>query len=331
MTTPRMIIAGHDVFDRLQTLSDETRSRLLLLLEEHEFTVSELCAVVQLPQSTVSRHLKVLADAGWVRSRAEGPSRHYRMALLDQPAAELWQVVRQGAAASKQVAADRERARTVRGARRARSREFFSAAAADWDRLRTELFGEGAERLPLFGLLDPGWTVADLGAGTGALTELLASFVQRVIAVDSSTEMLDALRRRLDRVTNVETQAGELESLPIRSGSVNVAFMVLVLHYVVEPADVLAEAARVLRPGGRLILVDMREHEREEYRDTMGHVWTGFSEEQNARVGGARRLRRGDAAAGTAGGRGEGPASVRGHHDEGDDVSTVAVVDLTFC
>jgi ubiquinone/menaquinone biosynthesis C-methylase UbiE/DNA-binding HxlR family transcriptional regulator len=275
--TIKTIVATRAVFDRLQTLGDETRSRLLLLLEDHEFTVSELCAVLQLPQSTVSRHLKVLAEDGWVRSRADGPSRHYRMAELEPDAAELWGVVRQPVSESPAGRDDRERARSVRARRRDRAREFFSSAAADWDRLRDELFGERVELLPLFGLLDPAWTVADLGAGTGLLSEAVHPFVKRVIAVDSSPQMLEAFRRRHEGTPAIEARAGELESLPIEDGSVDLAFMLLVLHYIVEPADALAESHRVLRPGGRLILVDMREHEREEYRLKMGHVWMGFA------------------------------------------------------
>jgi ArsR family transcriptional regulator len=265
------------VYDRLQTLGDETRARLLLLLEDHEFTVSDLCAALQLPQSTVSRHLRVLADGGWVVSRADGTSRHYRLAELDAAAEELWRVVRGRAAEGAASRADAERARAVRSRRRERSREFFSVAAADWDRMRGELFGDGSEMLPLYGLLDPAWTVADLGAGTGALAARISPFVKRVIAVDGSAQMLAALRDRLAGVTNVDSRQGELEALPLEDGSCDVAFMLLVLHYIVEPAEALREACRILGPGGRLILVDMREHDREEYRSSMGHVWTGFA------------------------------------------------------
>lgn len=270
------------VFDRLQTLGEETRSRLLLLVEEHEFTVSELCAVMQLPQSTVSRHLKVLAEDGWVVSRADGTSRHYRLAELDAAAAELWSVVRTPVAESAGAREDAERAASVLARRRERSREFFASAAPDWDALRGEMFGREAALLPLFGLLDPSWTVADLGAGTGALTERIAPFVKRVIAVDGSPEMLDALRDRLRDGLSVDARAGELEALPIEDESIDAAFMLLVLHFVVEPRAALAEAMRVLRPGGRLVVVDMRAHDREEYRAEMGHVWTGFQAEQMA-------------------------------------------------
>lgn len=268
---------GPPVYDRLQTLADETRARLLLLLEAHEFAVTDLCAALQLPQSTVSRHLRLLADGGWVVSRADGTSRHYRVAELDGAASDLWRVVRSRVAETPVSRADAERARAVRSRRRERSREFFSTAATDWDRMRGELFGEGSELLPLFGLLDPSWVVADLGAGTGALAARISPFVDRVIAVDSSTEMLSALASRLAAISNVESRQGELESLPIDDESCDLAFMLLVLHYIVEPVDALREACRILKPGGRLIVVDMREHEREEYRSSMGHVWTGFS------------------------------------------------------
>jgi ArsR family transcriptional regulator len=271
---------GSAVFDRLQTLGDETRARLLLLLEDHELTVSELCAVVQLPQSTVSRHLKVLVEDGWLRYRAEGTSRHYRLSELDVSAAELWDVVRRSAASGAVAAADAERARVVLAGRREKSREFFAGVAGDWDAVRAELFGSDSALLPFCGLLERSWVVADLGAGTGALTAHAAPFVKRVVAVDGSPAMLEALAARTAHFENVDVRNGELEALPIEDASVDVAFLVLALHYVVEPWTVLAEAERVLRPGGRLIVVDMREHEREEYRAEMGHVWLGFAASQ---------------------------------------------------
>ena len=164
--------------------------------------------------------------------------------------------------------------------RRERSQEFFSTAAADWDGLRDELFGRESALLPLFGFLDAEWEVADLGAGTGALTRRIAPYVKQVHAVDSSPEMLEALESRAADLTNVEVHPGELESLPLGSASVDVAVMLLVLHYVPEPRRALSEARRVLRPGGQLVVVDMRENEREVYRAEMGHVWPGFSRSQ---------------------------------------------------
>ncbi|HEV2130580.1 MAG TPA: metalloregulator ArsR/SmtB family transcription factor [Longimicrobiaceae bacterium] len=272
------------IFDRMSALADTTRSRLLLLLERQELTVSELCAVLQLPQSTVSRHLKVLGDEGWVLARAEGTSRWYRMApeRLEAPARRLWQLVREQIAGSGAVLQDAQRLQSVLSLRRSKSQEFFSSAAGEWDRLRGELFGRRADLQALLGLLPEGWTVGDLGCGTGHVSQALAPFAARVIAVDDSPAMLDAARARLNGLENVEVRGGDLVSLPIEDGSLDAAVLFLVLHYLVEPARVIAEVARVLRRGGRLLIADMTPHEREEYRQQMGHVWLGFTQEQIA-------------------------------------------------
>jgi ArsR family transcriptional regulator len=261
-------------------LGDATRSRLLLALDRHELTVGELCQVLQLPQSTVSRHLKILADEGWVVSRAEGTSRQYSLAPLDAAARRLWHLVRDQVGDAVTAAHDRERLRSVLADRRVRSQEFFSTSAGQWDALREELFGRRADLLALPALLDEEWTIGDLGCGTGQLAAALAPFVRRVVAVDASRQMLAAARRRLADVENVELRQGELEALPLDDATLDAAVLALVLHYVVEPAKALAEARRVLRPGGRLLVVDMLPHAREEYRQQMGHVWPGFAEAQ---------------------------------------------------
>lgn len=268
------------ILEHLSALGDETRTRILVLLERSEFTVSELCAALQVPQPTVSRHLRTLADDGWVESRAEGRNRHYRLAEpLAEPHRDLWRVVRAGLGADGVYAADAERARQVLADRRRRSAEFFAATADRWDHLRRDLFGGRAELLPLFGLLDPRWTVGDLGTGTGGLAATLAPFVARVVAVDRSEAMLRAAARRLDGVANVELRGGDLEALPMADGELDVAVLSLVLHYVVDPAHALREALRALRPGGRVLVVEMRSHDRgAAYAEEMGHVWPGFEQ-----------------------------------------------------
>jgi ArsR family transcriptional regulator len=267
------------VFDRMSALGDLARGRLLLLLEQGEFTVSELVQVSQLPQSTVSRHLKILADDEWVTSRASGTSRYYRMAAFLEPTArELWRLVRPDVAAAGLAEEDDERARAVLLERRGRSREFFSGVAGRWDKVREELFGNDSETFPLFGLLDPAATVGDLGAGTGHFAARVAPFVERVVAVDASEEMLQAARDRLGGAPNVDLRCGNLEKLPIEDGELDVAVLLLVLHYLVEPQAVLKEVARTLKPGGRVVIVDMRRHSREGYQEEMGHVWPGFDE-----------------------------------------------------
>lgn len=265
----------------MSTLGDAARSRLLLLLEQGELMVSELVSVLQLPQSTVSRHLKVLADDGWVVSRADGTSRHYRMSPdLEATARELWELVSEEVRQAGVALEDAERAKVVLARRRERSREFFATAAGRWDTRRVALFGREAEVLPLFGLLDAEWTVGDLGAGTGPLAEAIAPFVRKVVAVDASAEMLTAANARLAHRDNVELRQGDLEELPIAEGELDVAMMLLVLHYIVDPQAVLMEACRALAPGGRLVIVDMRAHARDGYREEMGHLWPGFSEDQ---------------------------------------------------
>ena len=277
-----MIASPPDLFDRLSALADPTRSRVLLLLETQELTVSELCAVLQLPQSTASRHLKTLGDEGWVVSRSEGTSRIYSMtpSRLEPAARRLWAVVREQLGDSAAAAHDAERLRGVLAARRRKSEEFFSTAAGQWDRMRTELFGATTGLLAMLGLLDDRWTVGDLGCGTGQLAETVATFVHRVVAIDASAEMLAAARHRLQGISNVETRRGQLEALPVEDASLDAAMLSLVLHYVPEPQRAIAEASRVLRPGGRMLVVDMMPHDREEYRHTMGHVWQGFPLEQ---------------------------------------------------
>lgn len=273
---------GTTIVSRLQALADATRNRLLLVLERQELTVSELCEALQLPQSTVSRHLKVLADDGWVVSRADGASRLYSMPFADlEPAAKrLWQVVRDQVAAVPAALRDAERLRAVMAGRRSRSEEFFASAAGQWDGLRAELFGGRTELLPLLALLEPTWTVGDLGCGTGHLTQALAPSVSRVIAVDGSAAMLRSARSRVGDLPNVEIRRGQLEQLPVENGELDAAFLLLVLPYAAEPGQVIAEAVRALKPGGRLIVTDLMPHERAEYRQTMGHQWQGFAELQ---------------------------------------------------
>jgi ArsR family transcriptional regulator len=198
---------------------------------------------------------------------------------LDAAGKRLWQLVREEVAGMAAADQDAQRVRSVLEQRRSASQEFFSTAAGEWDRLRTELFGGRAELKALPGLLDEGWTVGDLGCGTGQVSESLAPFVGRVIAVDDSPAMLAAARRRLGGLENVEVRSGEIDALPVEAGSLDAALLFLVLHYLPEPARALAEVARVLKPGGRLLVVDMAPHEREEYRQRMGHLWLGFAAE----------------------------------------------------
>ena len=270
------------IIDHLASLADSTRSRLLLLLDRNELTVSELCTITQLPQSTVSRHLKALVDGGWITSRSEATSRLYAMTRDDLDAARrrLWQLVREQVGPTPAAAQDHRRLQAALAARRTTSQEFFSSSAGQWDRLRDELFGDRFHLAAFAALAGAEWTVGDLGCGTGQISAALAPFVARVVAVDASAAMLQAAKRRLQAFSNIDLRRGELEALPIADGRLDAATLMLVLHHVPDPARALTEVARVLKPGGQVIIADMLPHDRDNYRQQMGHVWLGFSNEQ---------------------------------------------------
>ena len=151
------------------------------------------------------------------------------------------------------AAHDQRRLQTALAERRTTSQEFFSSSAGQWDRLRDELFGDRFHLAALAALADATWVVGDLGCGTGQVSAALAPFVARVIAVDASAAMLQAARKRLHDVDNVDLRRGELEALPIDDGRLDAATLMLVLHHVPEPGAALAEVARVLAPGGRVL------------------------------------------------------------------------------
>lgn len=270
------------IFERISVLNDPIRCRILLLLETQSLTVSELCSVLQLPQSTVSRHLKILADDRWIVGRREGTSRHYGVLRegIDPATARLWELMRDEVASGSAAVQDRTRLDSVLAQRRSKSQEFFSTAAGEWAEMRHELFGARFDLEGLLGLLDEEWVLGDLGCGTGQTMQSVAPFVARVIGVDDSEAMLDAARHRLSEARGVELRRGRLEDLPLATDSLHVATLILVLHHVPDPPAALAEAARVVEPGGKLLIVDMLPHDREEYRQEMGHVWLGFSNTQ---------------------------------------------------
>ena len=280
------MLTSPSILDSFSALSDPTRCRMLGLLERHELTVTELCSVLQLPQSTVSRHLRQLADADWVTSRRDGTSRYYALTVgaADGARAQIWDLTR--SQIGSRVGADQDERRLTRvlSDRGEASQKFFATSAGQWDRMRDELFGRAFVPSALLGLLPAEWTVGDLGCGTGALLPDLAAPVSRVIGVDASDEMLAAARQRVQGLDHVELRKGTLEALPVANGALDAVTLMLVLHHVPAPAVALAEAHRALKPGGRVLIVDMTPHEREEYRQRMGHVWLGFADDQMQRL-----------------------------------------------
>ncbi|HTN52197.1 MAG TPA: metalloregulator ArsR/SmtB family transcription factor [Anaeromyxobacter sp.] len=268
--TPEALLAWMD------GLADATRLRILRAVERRELSVLELCEVLALPQSTVSRHLKVLSDLGWLAARRRGTQSLYGWAPeLDPGARKLWLVARGESEGWAVVRQDADRLQAVR-ARRDGAERFFAGAAGAWDELRARVYGRAFGQEALLALLPSRWTVADLGCGTGALTAELAPHVRRVIAVDRSPAMLRAARRRTEPLENVELHEADLAALPLETGRCDAALLVLVLAYLEEPTSVLREAARILRPGGRLVVLDAARHADEELRRRMGQVEPGF-------------------------------------------------------
>lgn len=264
----------------LGTLGDLARLRMLRLLEREELGVGELARALQLPQSTVSRHLKPLFEQGWVTKRPEGTQSLYRMPAGELPTdmRDLWRMSLEHLGSGPACEEDDARLAEVLAARRVDSRTFFGRIGGDWDELRRELFGEAFGSDALLALLPPDAVAVDLGCGTGEAAERLAPVVRRVIAIDREPSMLAAARRRLARFGNVDFREGDLFHPPLKPGEADLAVLMLVLHHVERPADALAAIAPGLRPGGHLLVVDMVRHDRTGYQQTMGHRHLGFSE-----------------------------------------------------
>jgi SAM-dependent methyltransferase/DNA-binding HxlR family transcriptional regulator len=274
------------LFERLTTLAEPIRLRLLRVVAREELAVGELARVLQTSQPTVSRHLKQLDAGGWVVRRKVGTATWYRLSEeLEEDAMRLWAVVAAEVEAEAEdpvslYAEDLRRLEGVLSQRTEDSEELFRRLGGRWDAVRRELFGESFVVALLGALLAEGQVIADLGCGTGALLPVLAGSAARVIGVDREEAMLEVAAERVAALPNVELRQGLLDALPIETASVHLALCALVLHHVRELPAVFTEVARVLAPGARWVLVDMVEHDREEYRSTMGHQHPGFSEAQ---------------------------------------------------
>jgi SAM-dependent methyltransferase len=237
--------------ERLAALSEPIRLRICRLLERHELSVGEVANVVQLPQSTVSRHLKVLSSTEWVLHRAEGTAKFYRLVLDDLPdeARAIWRAVRDQLGTDPQFEEDAHRLAAVLAERKTDSLSFFGRVAGEWDKLRMELFGDAFTAHALLGLLPPDWIVADIGCGTGNAAEMLAPHVAEVVAIDRSSPMLSAAQKRLSDVENVRFVEASIESLPLDDDSVDAATCLLVLHHVERTAARRSDLAEHEMPG----------------------------------------------------------------------------------
>ncbi|MFO8032569.1 MAG: metalloregulator ArsR/SmtB family transcription factor [Desulfohalobiaceae bacterium] len=263
-----------------KSLADETRLRLYYLLLHYEFSVNEIVQVMEMGQSRISRHLKVLSDSGLLLSRRDGSFVYYQGAR-SRDLHHLTEFILQWARVQEVFQADLERAQRVSNERKERTRLFFNSVADYWDLLKREILGE-FDLSPIIRSWSTSCEVAvDLGCGTGDDLPLLAEQAQKVIGVDSSLKMLDRTRSRLKgSQSNVELRLGELEHLPLSDQEANLAVANMVLRHVSEPMLGLREIKRILRPGGVFVLSDFDLHQKEEVRKKYGGVWLGFAKEQ---------------------------------------------------
>jgi len=269
-------------------LGDDARLRILRLLDAERLNVGELTSILGIAQSGVSRHLGLLKDAGLVEERREAGFTFFRLS----PGLEsgqngfgpIWPLLRSQFDATAATAEGRADGARLEEVRRVRKENFD-----DHDG------GEGTQIVPgrswaawarALGHLLPELEIADLGCGEGYLTIEASRFAKRVVAVDRSEAVLEKARRSANRrgVENVEWKRGELEQLPLEDASVDVALLSQALHHAADPAKALAEAVRIVRPGGRVLLLELRKHDESWVRDRLGDKWLGFDDEELKRL-----------------------------------------------
>jgi ArsR family transcriptional regulator len=262
----------------LRVVSDPNRLRILLLLRAEELSVAELQEILVMGQSTISTHLSQLKQAGLVEDRRTGKSNLYRS---NSPAggSPLDEILNMAAKEIPEAATDQAAMRLVLKKRQDRMRSFFDSVAG---RLaRDYVPGKSWKSLAeaLLRLMPP-MAIADLGAGEGAFSLLLAQRAKKVIAVDSSARMIDVGRAQALRhgIDNVEYRLGDMEEIPIADGEVDLVFFSQSLHHALHPERAVHEARRILRPGGRVVILDLLKHRFEEAHELYADEWLGFSE-----------------------------------------------------
>jgi len=270
--------------DILRAFGEDTRLRILRLVATHELSVSELVDALQLAQSRISRHLAVLRQAGMVADRREGNWVYYAMAdSAEAPlAAALWEAIREHSDDSAFFPDDLDRLDETLARREIRSKEYFDVVASQWDRIKRHYIDETLSPEAISGLVRPEAVAVDVGTGTGDVLVALARTVAKVVGVDSSQKMLDACRQRLDAegLGNVDLRLGSAEALPLGDGECDAVFCSMLLHHLADPAIGIRELARVVKPGGKVVITDLVKHEFDWAREVMADLWLGFAEEQ---------------------------------------------------
>jgi ubiquinone/menaquinone biosynthesis C-methylase UbiE len=267
----------------LKAAGEETRLRVLALLAEAELTVSDLTDILRQSQPRISRHLKLLAEAGLVERFREGTWAFFRLAEQGEGADVARTLIDRLNPGDQMIARDRARLASVRQARAIAAQAYFRAHAAEWDRIRklhvTDAAVEEAIRAALAD--KPFRSLLDLGTGTGRMLELFGPEIERGLGLDLSLDMLLLARDRLERagLKNCSVRQGDIYDLPLTNDSFDVVILHQVLHFLDDGARALHEAARVLRPGGRLLVVDFAPHEQEFLREQFAHRRLGFAPE----------------------------------------------------
>ena len=267
----------------LKAAGEETRLRVLALLGESELTVSDLTDILRQSQPRMSRHLKLLAEAGLVERFREGTWAFFRLVEQGGVAAVARAILERLDPADPVIARDRERLADVRAARADAAQAYFRAHAAEWDRIRKLHVPETAvEEAIRAALADtPFRSLLDLGTGTGRMLELFGPNIERGLGLDLSLDMLAIARDRLEQtgIKHCSVRQGDLYDLPLGNDTFDVVILHQVLHFLDDGARAIKEAARVLRPGGRLLVVDFAPHEQEFLREQFAHRRLGFAPE----------------------------------------------------
>ena len=270
----------------LRLLADATRLRLLLLLEQAELTVAEIQEILGMGQSRISTHLAQLKRAGLVRDRRAGKNIYYGLAAAeiggataDPNQGHLRELIAASAKEIPESAHDRTALALVLQKRADRARDYFNRLAGKFGRAHCPGRSWQALAHMLFGLLPP-LVIADLGAGEGTLSQLLARTAKRVIAVDNSEKMVEfgADLAREHGFTNLEYRLGDIQDPPIKPATVDLAIFSQALHHAATPSRAIAAAQRILKPGGRLVILDLLAHTFEQARELYADLWLGFSE-----------------------------------------------------
>jgi ArsR family transcriptional regulator len=280
----RSSVALDAMVDTLKAAAESSRLRILLLLSRGDLTVSDVTEVLNQSQPRVSRHLKLLLDADLIERYQEGSWAYFRLSDSEAAREFVSGAIARIDLSDPIVSRDLERLTAVKKRREQRAAEYFSANAASWDRIRSLHVPDQAVETAMLKLVGdtPFQAMADLGTGTGRLLELFAPLYRRGVGVDLSREMLSVARANLDGagVTNAQVRQGDLYAPPVERDSFDLVTMHQVLHYLEEPAVAIMEAARLLRPAGRLLIVDFAPHGLEFLRDEHAHVKLGFSDRQ---------------------------------------------------